>query len=271
MLPSLPIHVPTDAASLAIAAFQSLNLLAAANEIKNPTPYSKFARGFAGAKLPSRLGMLSIYTPSAVISGISLLTSLTSGLASERTVLVAAMLFVHFAKRVAETLLLHRFSGSMVGGTAAFISIFYSLVTCLVLVQQGRVPLSVYDAASSSGILSAGLILFAVGQLGNFYHHWLLASLRKPEASASADGAAEKAYVVPRGGLFELVTMPHYLFEIVAWFGIALAAQQLNVLLVVAGMTSYLAGRSVATSRWYESKFGDKFPGQRRHMVPFIF
>lgn len=48
LLPALPVHVPIDGVSLAITALQSINLLAAANEIKTPTPYSKFARGIAG-------------------------------------------------------------------------------------------------------------------------------------------------------------------------------------------------------------------------------
>lgn len=48
-------------------------------------------------------------------------------------------------------------------------------------------------------------------QLGNLYHHWLLAGLRAP---AIAGGAATKKYEVPRGGFFNLVTCPHYLFEV---------------------------------------------------------
>merc|ERR1712070_821433 len=129
-------------------------------------------------------------------------------------------------------------------------------------------------------MLSAGILLFVVGQIGNLYHHWLLATMRRPAAAAStsADRAAggsapaqEKAYVIPRGGLFELVTMPHYFFEILAWIGIALSTQQLNAFLAAAGMASYLSGRAVATSRWYQSKFGNDWPVQRRHLVPFIF
>lgn len=88
------------------------------------------------------------------------------------------MLFGHFAKRVAETLSVHQYSGSMARSTGGFIGVFYALVTALVLWQQGRVPASVYEAGASGAMLSAGLALFVVGQLGNFYHHWLLATAR---------------------------------------------------------------------------------------------
>ena len=59
--------------------------------------------------------------------------------------------------------------------------------------------------------------------------------------------------------------------EIVAWVGIALCTQQLNALLAAAGMASYLSGRAVATTRWYQDKFGEAWPSSRRHLIPGIF
>ena len=50
-----------------------------------------------------------------------------------------------------------------------------------------------------------------------------------------------------------------------------MCAQQLNALLVAAGMASYLSGRAIATTRWYTKRFGDKWPKARRHLVPFLF
>ena len=79
------------------------------------------------------------------------------------------------------------------------------------------------------------------------------------------------AYVVPAGGWFDYVAAPHYFFEIVAWFGLALATQQLNAYLTAAGMASYLAGRAVASTRFYRERFGEGYPASRRHLVPFVF
>ena len=81
----------------------------------------------------------------------------------------------------------------------------------------------------------------------------------------------KSAYSVPHGGLFGVVAMPHYFFELCAWLGVALVAQQLNALLVFGGMASYLGGRAVATSRWYRAQFGAAWPEGRRHLVPFVF
>ena len=74
--------------------------------------------------------------------------------------------------------------------------------------------------------------------------------------------------LIKRRALERLLTS---FLEIVAWLGIAMCAQQLNALLVAAGMASYLSGRAIATTRWYTKRFGDKWPKARRHLVPFLF
>ena len=56
--------------------------------------------------------------------------------------------------------------------------------------------------------------------IGNLYHHVLLRSLR----SQTLQGAV-KQYHVPRGGLFEFVSCPHYLFEILTFVGAACMTQ----------------------------------------------
>jgi len=125
--------------------------------------------------------------------------------------------------------------------------------------MQGTVDPAIYQAGVSNTLLAAGLALFSIGQAGNLYHHILLARLRGAKAegdTSSIDPATRKrSYQLPTGGLFDLVTMPHYLFEIIAWVGLSLCTQQLNVILVAAGMSSYLSGRAAATTEWYRQKF----------------
>uniref|UniRef100_A0A0A9HN41 3-oxo-5-alpha-steroid 4-dehydrogenase C-terminal domain-containing protein n=1 Tax=Arundo donax TaxID=35708 RepID=A0A0A9HN41_ARUDO len=112
-------------------------------------------------------------------------------------------------------------------------------------------------------LLYPGMLVFAVGLAGNFYHHLLLSRLR-------AGGGGDKGrYKIPRGGLFELVTCPHYLFEIVDAFGLAMISQTVFALAAAFGTVAYLAGRSCATRRWYASKFKE-FPARIRALVPYV-
>ena len=109
--------------------------------------------------------------------------------------------------------------------------------------------------------------LFAVGLSGNFYHHYILATLR-----GSSSESDIKKYVAPRGGLFNYVAAPHYFFELIGWLGVAVVAQQLNAFLVFTSMTSYLSGRAVNQNMWNRKKFeADEWPESRKNLVPFLF
>ncbi len=113
-----------------------------------------------------------------------------------------------------------------------------------------------------------GTTVFAVGIAGNFHHHYLLAQLRKD----SKNSVAGKKYVAPKGGLFSYVATPHYFFELIGWLGIAMVSNHLNAYLVVASMSSYLAGRSVAQNEFNKEKFDEKdWPRNRKNLIPFIF
>ncbi|CAI9296256.1 unnamed protein product [Lactuca saligna] len=70
-----------------------------------------------------------------------------------RFMLLASALTAHFLKRVLEVLFLHKYSGSM--------------------------------------LLESAIIISLIGIIGNFYHHYLLANLRKN---------GEKEYKIPQGG-----------------------------------------------------------------------
>lgn len=260
------------------AAQVGMLLTSHAHEASSPTPYSKHAQSSssgtggdaavaaplpaastaAATMVPSRYGMLLIYMPSTLVGATMLATE---------PKLATALLLAHFGKRTAESAWLHRYSGGMPLAVAGFISAYYSLVTFAV----SRVAVGGDGPAASL----AAVALFAVGSAGNLAHHAILARARTPPAEkkkSDGDGAAAGGrYVLPRGGLFELVSAPHYLFELVAWLGVALAAQHVNALLVFGTMSSYLSGRAVATTKWNRARFGAAWPASRRHLIPFVF
>jgi hypothetical protein len=161
-----------------------------------------------------------------------------------------------------QVLFVHRYSGNMPLATAATISTSYLLVTTVNMIYALHLCRDLPDPAID--LLYPGVLVFAVGIAGNLYHHYLLSRLR-----GGSSGGGDKGYRIPRGGLFELVTCPHYLFEIIGFFGFAMISQTVYALAVASGTAAYLAGRSCATRRWYQSKFED-FPAKIKALVPFI-
>eukprot|EP00252_Welwitschia_mirabilis_P005557 TRINITY_DN1601_c0_g1_i2.p1 TRINITY_DN1601_c0_g1~~TRINITY_DN1601_c0_g1_i2.p1 ORF type:complete len:333 (+),score=19.61 TRINITY_DN1601_c0_g1_i2:66-1064(+) len=248
--------------------------------------YSKFAKqNLSGRKLQSRNGMLLCYGPALLLSSACLFLTAPAS-ATIRLRGLAAALSLHFLKRELEVnqqitlhvfrsilffviadkqckfrrkqvVFLHRYSGFMALRECVVISSSYLLSSANLLYAQ---QLSEAAAPPQTDLRLLGFGLYLVGLAGNFYHHSLLAGLRKE---------GQKQYVMPRGGLFDFVVCPHYLFEVIEWFGVACISQTVYGFVSAFNTFCYLSGRSLSTRKWYLSKFSD-FPAERKAILPFI-
>jgi hypothetical protein len=130
---SLKNHLPLIQSNLGsiITSLQLASVLSYANEVNEATrtPYSKFAaKTNKDARLiPSKIGMLMLYTPAMIISFILEFQS-----PYKPSSLAGLLCFLHFLKRVMEVLFVHKYSGGMPLWTALFISVYYSLNSSLV-------------------------------------------------------------------------------------------------------------------------------------------
>ncbi|TKW30533.1 hypothetical protein SEVIR_2G044700v4 [Setaria viridis] len=271
MWPSLPppfLYPPSAfVAAASLVTVVSLASLGLAELRGEHVAYSKFwgpqRPGGGGALLPSRAGMLVGYVPALVAA---LASFAVPGAANDgaRAQLLRAALAVHFLKRVLEVLFVHRYSGSMPLPTVLQISSCYLLYVIMFIYAQ---HLSRGLPEPAVDTLHLGALVFAIGVAGNFYHHHLLSRLRTDGGGGAAGG--DRGYKIPRGGLFELVACPHYLFEIVVFAGLAMIAQTAFALALAVGTAAFLACRSCATRRWYAAKF-EEFPAGIRALVPYV-
>jgi 3-oxo-5-alpha-steroid 4-dehydrogenase len=267
MLSSLA-NMNTHPGILAYNAFQLAGIAGGYfSESKNPMPYSKFATNNKKdddddddnktKMVPSRVGMLIIYVPATIVALAWQCLLLPPWLDTTTPVSVAGwMVLAHFVKRDLEVLFLHKYSGETELNAARMIGFMYALTALMICIVSTGTELSSWE-------LYSGTSLFVVGSVGNWYHHYLLASLRSKSS---------KKYVAPRGGLFQLVAAPHYLFELLAWCGIAIASQELTGYLNLLSMTMYLSARSQNQNKWNRNKFSEKeWPASRKNMVPFVY
>ncbi|ESR59056.1 S5A REDUCTASE domain-containing protein [Citrus sinensis] len=204
-------------------------------------------------KLSAKTGMLFLYTPSFLAGLASFWLFPHEGF---RFMLLTSALTVHFFKRIVEVLFIHKYSSGMVLDSAIVISLSYLISTAaMIYVQSEGLGEPTID------LKFLGMILFLLGISGNFYHHNLLSKMRRN---------GEKEYKIPTSGLFDKVVCPHYLFEILGFWGIFFIAQTLYAFCYAIGVTFYLMGRSYATRAWYLSKFED-FPKHVNSIFPYIF
>eukprot|EP00775_Hariotina_reticulata_P013366 gene13366-13493_t len=113
-----------------------------------------------------------------------------------------------------------------------------------------------------------GAAVFLAGNIIQFAAHRGLAAL----APGPKDLACGKAtYKIPRGGLFELVSCPHYLAEIIIYCGLLLMTEgSLLPLLMLTWVGCNLVLAAQATHSWYLEHF-DAYPARRKVLVPFVY
>eukprot|EP01084_Bolivina_argentea_P271509 462040_1 len=180
-----------------------------------------------------------------------------------RLMLPTIMMLLHFMKRIFEANFIHIISnkGHIIG--AIFIGLIGYTLGCLIPLyyQLNYLNKSFYKKSKNTFII--GIILYFLGEFGNLYHHYLLRQLRLNNNKSSK----KEKYFLPKGGLFKYIWCPHYLFELMAWFGIATTSKHLLFFMTALNMSSYLSGRSLATKEWYEKRF----VGQTRNAIlPFV-
>jgi len=187
----------------------------------------------------------------------------TSEPASELQKLTLIMCVLHFAKREYETVFVHRFSSATMPAMNIFKnSAHYWFLSGFNLAYWSYAPWSPTARPSNPLLTYAGIALFAFGELGNLYTHSVLKNLRRP-------GTTERG--IPRGFGFNLVTCPNYMFECLAWLGVALVNWSLSsvLFLVVAG--GQMGVWAKKKERRYRKEFGDKYKKKSFAMIPGLY
>ncbi|GER55829.1 3-oxo-5-alpha-steroid 4-dehydrogenase family protein [Striga asiatica] len=109
--------------------------------------------------------------------------------------------------------------------------------------------------------MAAGGAVFVGGAAANVWSDGVLMGLKE-----SGDG-----YRVPRGGLFEWVSCPNYLGEIVEWLGWAVMTWSWAGLGFFVYTCANLVPRAGQNHRWYLEKFGEDYPTNRKAVIPFVY
>jgi len=83
------------------------------------------------------------------------------------------------------------------------------------------------------------------------------------------ENSEKKNYHLPTGGLYDYVSSPNYLGEIIEWSGWAIATWSLSGLLFALGAVGCIGVRALHTHKWYEQNF-ENLPKDRKALIPYI-
>tara|TARA_B110000263_G_scaffold150714_1_gene130791 strand:+ start:260 stop:991 length:732 start_codon:yes stop_codon:yes gene_type:complete len=115
-----------------------------------------------------------------------------------------------------------------------------------------------FGSLSFTYIIS-GLLIFIIGFYVNVSSDNKLIKLR----------TNQKDYVIPKGGLFNYVSCPNFLGEIIEWLGFATMTLNLGSISFLIWTICNLIPRSKAHHKWYKENF-EKYPTTRKAVIPYL-
>ncbi|MCA9515515.1 MAG: DUF1295 domain-containing protein [Myxococcales bacterium] len=221
-------------------------------------PYGRHRRDGFGPGLPARVAWMVFESPAVLLMAA---VALARGLDSAGAVALFALWNLHYVNRTIVWPLRARTGGKTVPlavvASAFCFQLLNSSLNALAISGAGAVP----DGWLLDPRFVVGAALFLAGYAVNLHADAVLRGLRAP---------GETGYKVPRGGLYERVSCPNYLGEILEWCGWALASWSLAGLAFALYTAANLAPRALAHHRWYRERFPD-YPPERKALLPWLW
>jgi 3-oxo-5-alpha-steroid 4-dehydrogenase 1 len=236
--------------ALAAVTFATLRFL--------PAPYGRYAREGWGPTLSARMGWLLMESPAVLFFAAVYVVGRHR---TEPAPLALLCLWqLHYAYR----------------------ALFFPF---LLLGSAKRMPLLVALLGMSFNFLNAWINARWISELGHYGSAWLvdprfllgaavfglglLMNVSADRTLLRLRGPGDMGYYIPRGGLFEWVSCPNYLGEIIEWFGWALATWSWAGLAFAVYSLANLGPRALAHHAWYRKQF-PAYPRRRRALLPFV-
>lgn len=181
-----------------------------------------------------------------------------------RVVHIAAVCWItHYAKRLLETLFVHRFSHATMPVKNLFRNCSYYWGFAAYVAYHINHPLYTAPCLTQTYVALAGWMLC---ELGNFSIHWLLRNLRP---AGSRERKIPLPTMDPLTMLFDRVSCPNYTYEVGVWIAFTFMTQCIPAgLFAFAGfyqMTVWALGKH----RAYKKDFKD-YPRDRKAIIPFV-
>ncbi len=238
--------------SLAVIIFITLLFITA--------PYGRHSKRTWGVTIPDRLGWFLMEIPGPVIYLLLVITG--SGSKSVTVWIITGLYLAHYINRAAIYPLRIRTRGKEMPLLVALMAVFFNFVNAGFLGYfAGTLQTHYTESWLTDPRFIAGLLILITGAVINITSDEKLIHLRKKRNGYG--------YIIPRGGLFEKVSCPNFLGEIIEWGGYALLCWSLPALSFFIWTFCNLVPRALSHHRWYRSHFPE-YPEGRKAVIPYI-
>lgn len=222
-------------------------------------PYGRHSRAGWGPTIPSRLGWLVMESP-AVLAFVGFYLA-GDHRAETAPLVMLGLWLVHYGHRSFIFPFRMRSAGKRMPVLIALLAIAFNLLNAYVNATWIAELGSYRTGWLTDPRFVAGAALFATGFAINVRADSVLFRLRRP---------GQTGYAIPRGGLYERVSCPNYLGELIEWTGWAVLTWSLAGLSFAVYTAANLVPRALAHHRWYRTTFGADYPARRKALIPFV-
>ncbi len=221
-------------------------------------PYGRHVSGNWGPLIDNQLGWLLMELPALVIMGYFLIINLV--LNSMIVAIMIGLYCLHYFNRtIIFPFRLHT-KGKKIPLLIVVSGILFNLANTFFLGYYFSHFVKNDISWLTDARFITGVILFFIGLFINWKADDILIHLRKP---------TETHYKIPRGWLFNMVSCPNMLGELIEWGGFALLCWNLPAFAFFTWSAANLVPRAQAHHQWYKNKFPD-YPAERKAIVPFV-
>ena len=220
-------------------------------------PYGRHLREGWGVEVSSRLGWILFESPPVYLMIVFFFLYSNQSFVQ---ILFVSIWMIHYLNRSFVWPLKAKISGKPM----PLIVIFLALVFNAINVYLQGSWIFVFGEYSTSWLTSKpfviGFLLFFIGMYINITSDNFLIALRKD---------SNEDYSVPIGFLFNKVSSPNYLGEMIEWLGWAIMTWSLAGLVFFFWTVANLLPRAIANHKWYKKKFPD-YPSDRKAIIPYL-
>lgn len=224
--------------------------------LKIDAPYGRHFDGRSGLSIPNKWGWVLMELPALLFFPLYLLSQVENW--NNYLIILLTLWIIHYFHRS----FIYPFKIKTAGKKiplAIVISAFIFNIANGYFVGVFTLASANGTAESFGNHLIIGLIIFFLGMYINIKSDYYLISLREEN----------KGYQIPKGGMFNFVSCPNHLGEIIEWIGFAIIAWNLGALSFALWTFLNLAPRSFAHHKWYQERFLT-YPKDRKAVIPYL-
>ena len=221
-------------------------------------PYGRHTREGWGWMMDNKWGWIIMELPTLIILPVfSILYP--SSLSLPISVMIVCYL-LHYIHRVMIYPNFIKTEGKRIPLNIVLSAFFFNVINGLVLSYFFFFIATYEDAWLMDPRFIIGLVIFLIGAYINVRSDYFLISLRKP---------GETGYKIPKGFMFQYVSCPNHLGEIIEWLGFGIMAWAFPVFSFSIWTASNLIPRTLNHHSWYLKLFPD-YPKERKAVIPFV-